>query len=215
MSVPIGHANTVVVGVDGSESAREAVRWAAAEAGRRDAVLRIVHAELPLPADALDMTGMARQALHDEAMSWVRTAIRTAGEIAPGVETQARVEVGLAALLLEEESAASALVVVGSRGLGGFTGLVLGSVAVALSCHAKCPVVVVRGDDSAVDGPVVVGINGLRRTGTSWTGPSPRRRRVVLDWWQCTCGSRRWAARRWRSRSASCGRSSTPCARRW
>lgn len=160
MTVPIGHTNTVVVGLDGSSSAKDAVRWAAAEAARRGATLRLVHAELPLPVDALDLSGTARQALHDEAMRWVRTAISAVNEVAPGVDVQVRVEVGSAARLLEHESTTAAVVVVGSRGLGGFTGLVLGSVAVALTCHAKCPVVVVRGDDPAPDGPVVVGVNG-------------------------------------------------------
>jgi nucleotide-binding universal stress UspA family protein len=160
VTIPIGHTNAVVVGLDGSESAQRAVRWAAVEAARRAAPLRIVHAELPLPADALDLSGMARRALHDEAMRWVRDATSAAEDGAPGLDVQVRVEVGSAARLLEEESETAALIVVGSRGLGGFTGLVLGSVAVALSCHAKCPVVVVRGDDPASDGPVVVGANG-------------------------------------------------------
>ncbi|MET8764895.1 universal stress protein [Lentzea sp. NPDC004782] len=160
MTVPIGHTNTVVVGLDGSDSALNAVRWAAAEAARRTAALRVVHAELPLPAAAPDLSGTARQALHEEAMRWVRAAVSAAAEFAPDVDVQVRVEVGSAARLLLDESTTAALVVVGSRGLGGFTGLVVGSVALALSCHAKCPVVVVRGDDPAPDGPVVVGVNG-------------------------------------------------------
>lgn len=158
MTVPIGHSNEVVVGVDGSESARRAVRWAAREADRRGASLRIVHAELPLPADALDMTGMARSALHDEAMGWVREAVADALETAPALDITYRVEVNTPAWMLEQESATAGLVVVGSRGLGGFTGLLLGSVAVALSCRAKCPLAVVRGDGA--EGPVVVGVNG-------------------------------------------------------
>ncbi|WP_439657806.1 universal stress protein [Lentzea sp. HUAS TT2] len=158
MTVPIGHSNVVVVGVDGSDAAQRAARWAAAEAARRGAALRVVHAELPLPADALDMTGMARRALHDEAMHWVRDAVTGALEVAPGLEVTHRVEVNTPAWLLEQESADAVLVVVGSRGLGGFTGLLLGSVAVSLSCRALCPVVVVRGDE--VEGPVVVGVNG-------------------------------------------------------
>lgn len=160
VTVPIGHSNVVVVGLDGSDSAQRAVSWAAEEAARRGAPLRIVHAELPLPADALDMTGMARSALHDEAMAWVQKAISKVSEVAPGVEVQVRVEVNTPAWLLEQESQTAALVVVGSRGLGGFGGLVVGSIAVALSCHAKCPVVVVRGADPVPDGPVVVGVNG-------------------------------------------------------
>ncbi|MGW6442669.1 universal stress protein [Lentzea sp. NPDC055074] len=158
MTVPIGHANVVVVGVDGSGQALRAVRWAAAEAVRRGAALRVVHAEMPLPADALDMTGMAREALHDEAMNWAYEAIAAALEVAPELDVTHRVEVSTAAWLLERESADAVLVVVGSRGLGGFAGLLLGSVAVSLSCRAMCPVAVVRGDEG--EGPVVVGVNG-------------------------------------------------------
>ena len=158
-TVPIGHSNVVVAGLDGSDSALRAVKWAAVEAERRGAVLRIVHAELPLPADAPDLTGMARTALHDEAMAWVRKATTVAQEVAPAVEVDVHVQVATAAWLLERESRTAALVVVGSRGLGGFTGLLLGSVAVALASHAKCPVVVVRGEGNEL-GPVVVGLNG-------------------------------------------------------
>jgi nucleotide-binding universal stress UspA family protein len=160
VTIPIGHSNVVVVGLDGSDAAQRAVRWAAEEASRRSAPLRIVHAELPLPADALDMTGMARAALHEEAMVWVQKAVSEVNEVAPGVEIEVRVEVNTAAWLLEQESRTAALVVIGSRGLGGFGGLVVGSIAVALSCHAKCPVVVVRGADPVPSGPVVVGVNG-------------------------------------------------------
>lgn len=160
MKVQMGHSNTVVVGVDGSESAQRAVRWAAEEAVRRSASLRIVHAELPLPADALDMTGMARGALHDEAWRWVHHATGVAGKVDPELEIQVRVEVHSPVWMLEEESETAGLVVVGSRGLGGFSGLLLGSVAVALSCHGKCPVVVVRGEGPVPGAPVVVGVDG-------------------------------------------------------
>lgn len=158
-TVPIGRSNVVVAGLDGSDSSLRAVEWAAVEAERRGAVLRLVHAELPLPADVLDLTGMARNALHDEAMAWVRKAVAAAQEVAPAVEIDVHVKVSTPAWLLEQESRAAALVVVGSRGLGGFTGLLLGSIAVALAGHAKCPVVVLRGEGNEL-GPVVVGVNG-------------------------------------------------------
>jgi nucleotide-binding universal stress UspA family protein len=67
-------------------------------------------------------------------------------------------EVGGAAPALLRHCGQSRLVVVGHRGLGGFTGLLLGSVGVALSAHAVCPVVVVRGEPPA-QGPVVVGVD--------------------------------------------------------
>ncbi|SER71542.1 universal stress protein [Lentzea albida] len=160
MITPIGHTGTVVVGLDGSEAAQRAVRWAASEAARRKSSLRVVHAELPLPPDAPDLSGMARRALHEEALHWTEAAVEAALAVAPGLAVEVRVEVGSALRLLEEESETAALVVVGSRGLGGFAGLLLGSVAVGLSCHSRCPMVVVRGDDLVPDGPVVVGVNG-------------------------------------------------------
>ena len=65
---------------------------------------------------------------------------------------------------LQAESADAALVVLGDRGLGGFTGLLLGSVAVSLAAHAACPVVVVRGPEFDASAPrvepVVVGVDG-------------------------------------------------------
>ncbi|MEU3645266.1 universal stress protein [Lentzea sp. NPDC034063] len=146
--------------MDGSESSLRAVRWAAEEAVWRDSDLRLVHAEFPLPGGAPDLCGSARSALHDESMGWMHTALATANETAPGLEIQVRVEVNTAARLLEQESEAAALVVVGSRGLGGFRGLFLGSVTVALSERSRCPVVIVKGDEPAPDAPVVVGVHG-------------------------------------------------------
>ncbi|MGW6930809.1 universal stress protein [Lentzea sp. NPDC054927] len=146
--------------MDGSEPSLRAVRWAAEEAARRGAELRLVHAELPLPAGVPDASGMARSALHDEAMGWMQDAVAAVKEIAPGLDFQTRVEVSADAWLLEQESEVAAVVVVGPRGLGGFAGLPLGSVAIALSSCSRCPVVVVRGEDSAPDAPVVVGVDG-------------------------------------------------------
>jgi nucleotide-binding universal stress UspA family protein len=159
-TVPVGHSNVVVAGVDGSESSLRAVRWAAGEAARRGAQLRLVHAELPLPAGVLDACGLARRAVHDEAMTWMHDAAAAVKKIAPGLDFQTRVEVSADAWLLEQESETAAVVVIGSRGLGGFAGLPLGSVAIALSSCSRCPVVIVRGEDPAPHAPVVVGVDG-------------------------------------------------------
>lgn len=159
-TVPIGHSNVVVVGVDGSQFSLRAVRWAAEDAVRRGAELRLVHAELPLPAGVPDVSGLARGALHDKAMDWMREAAATAKETAPGLDLQTHVEVTTAAVLLEQESETAALVVVGARGRGGFAGQLLGSVAVVLSSSSWCPVVIVRDEDPVPDRPVVVGVHG-------------------------------------------------------
>ncbi|MFJ5993260.1 universal stress protein [Lentzea sp. NPDC092896] len=159
-TVPFGRSNVVVAGVDGSESALRAVRWAAEEAVRQGAELRLVHAELPLPAGVPDLRGSARRALHDESTGWMHDAVVTAKEIAPRLEIQARVEVNTAARFLEQESETVSLVAVGPRGIGGFSGLRLGSVAVALSERSRCPVAIVKGEQPVPDAPVVVGVHG-------------------------------------------------------
>jgi nucleotide-binding universal stress UspA family protein len=156
----------IVAGVDGSECALTAVRWAAAEAVRRHLPLRLVAAHLwPVggfagdPGLGVDPRAVLRETVHGHlAVAAVEAAV------APGlVVEQADVE-GDPAAVLEAESQRAELVVLGDRGLGGFTGLLVGSVAVALSARAACPVVVVRGieTDPAVPRPepVVVGVDG-------------------------------------------------------
>ncbi|TDV44107.1 universal stress protein [Actinophytocola oryzae] len=150
----------VVVGVDGSESALEAVRWAAEEARRRHTPLRIVHAqEIPAgyPPGFVDWHAL-HEALAAAGRSAVDDARRAAQEVVAGLTVEAvHVKAG-AVPTLTEVSAHAALVVLGTRGLGGFTGLLLGSTAVEVTAHAQCPVVVVRGAHRA--GPVVVGVDG-------------------------------------------------------
>ncbi|MER7010258.1 universal stress protein [Saccharopolyspora sp. NPDC000359] len=165
MSSPAG--KPVVVGIDGSSSALDAVRWAAAEAARRGAPLRVVFADvfalvylpelptIPLPESYSE--AMARQA-----STWLEQAEREARSTAPDLEVRTTSRTGSAAPVLIEESRRAQLVVVGSRGLGGYTGLIVGSVAVDLSAHGHCPVAVVRRPPAEVDSaaPVVVGVDG-------------------------------------------------------
>jgi len=149
----------VVVGVDGSGSALDAVAWAAGEAGRRGRRLRLVHALLPLPQDGLDSSDELRDELDRVARQWLREAADVARDAAPGVEPEPRLEQGDPVTVLLAESEKAHEVVVGSRGYGGFTGVMAGSTAMALSAHALSPVVVVRGS-TARRGPVVVGVDG-------------------------------------------------------
>jgi nucleotide-binding universal stress UspA family protein len=158
-----GHA--VVAGVDGSESALRAVRWAAEEAARRRLPVRLV-AAYALPAGRLiGDPGLGvdpRAVLRDAALRQLADAADAAAEAAPGTPVEQEAVSGLAVPVLEAEADRAALVVLGDRGLGGFTGLLLGSVAVALAAHGACPVVVVRGPERAQAGPepVVVGVDG-------------------------------------------------------
>lgn len=158
----------IVVGVDGSEPALRAVGTAAVQARLLGCRLEVVHAfiwpELRGPAVPTPawLPGAGLQA---SAERTVDEAVRRAQETAPGVAVSGAVVPGAPEPVLLRASVRAALVVVGDRGLGGFTGLLLGSVAVELASRARCPVVVVRGR-SEPTGPVVLGVDGgaLRET---------------------------------------------------
>ncbi|PSL57346.1 nucleotide-binding universal stress UspA family protein [Saccharothrix carnea] len=148
----------VVVGVDGSGPAFDAVRWATQEARTRDLPLRLVHAELRLPGDVPDADGRTSKALHEQAWQWLHEAADVARDVDPEVRLEVHVEVADPAPLLVAESVDAELVVLASRGLGGFTSMLLGSTAIAVTSRGGCPVVVVRGDRRS--GPVVCGVEG-------------------------------------------------------
>ena len=156
----------VVVGVDGSISATQAVGWAAHEAGRRHVPLLLIHVWSPLPA-APRHAGSLRpyhDALVEQGRQWLADAAAAAQEAAPDITVSSELASGSAARHLIGASASADLVVLGSRGLGGFTGLLVGSIAVAVATHGHCPVVVVRGSGPTTapqqDGPVIVGVDG-------------------------------------------------------
>lgn len=134
-------APRVVVGVDGSEAAAAALRWAAEEARLRGAALQVVHAwEVPYPAE-LAFAGGTYAAMEQAAHEVVAEALTDAGLIADEVDHQVVQSTPSRAIL--EAAGEATLVVVGSRGRGGFAGLLLGSVSHQVSQHAGCPVVVV------------------------------------------------------------------------
>lgn len=157
-----GTTDPVVVGVDGSEQSTEAVRWAAREAGRRHAPLLIVHAwmwplyRVPLGPALAAPPGAGLEAMAESVLAAART---TARAVAMDLPVETLLEVGGAVPVLLRAAEAAALLVVGSRGLGGFSGLLLGSTGIGVSARATCPVVVVRGNETAGQ-PVVVGIDG-------------------------------------------------------
>jgi nucleotide-binding universal stress UspA family protein len=157
-----GVAAPIVVGVDGSTSALDAVRWAAEECARHRVPLRLVHGYL-LPTRGypeIILTGNeVRQAMENQARQWLAEAAEAARAAAPEVAVDTALVVDGPVPLLIGQSREARLVVLGSQGLGGFTGLLVGSTAVALAAHGKCPVVVVRGTVVA-GGPVVVGVDG-------------------------------------------------------
>ena len=152
----------VVVGIDGSEQSLEAVRTAAAEAARRHLPLRIVHAfvwpllHVRVGPVAGDMPGTG---LEQHAQELLGEAASAAREVAPRLEITTDLVDGAATPVLLEASRTAALLVLGDRGLGSVSGLIVGSVAVHASAHAHCPVLVVRGTVTP-SGPIVVGVDG-------------------------------------------------------
>jgi nucleotide-binding universal stress UspA family protein len=155
----------VVVGVDGSESALAAVRWGAIEAERRGVPLRLVTA-FDHPLDhVVGNPGVGeelRRELSAGARRMIEGAVAVAEGTVTGLEISAEVVPGFPIGVLGEESRRAQLVVLGSRGLGGLAGLLVGSVAVGLTARGACPVVVVRGEDQDARSPrpVVVGVDG-------------------------------------------------------
>ncbi|MBB2910818.1 nucleotide-binding universal stress UspA family protein [Streptosporangium becharense] len=137
----------VVVGVDGSPSSQRAVEWAADDAARRGCALRIVHACEPWTYDIpLQTPPGFRDSVTEHYREVLDAATETARRRVPGLTVETALEPGRAAEVLRRQAADAEQVVVGSRGLGGFTGLLLGSVSLTLAGHVTVPVVVVRGE---------------------------------------------------------------------
>jgi len=138
----------IVVGIDGSEESRRALAWAAAEARLRDAPLRVVHTWLfPYTAvgPGLDPV-LDTQMIEDvrrAAENVVESELAGLGEELAGVDVERVVVEGAAAPVLIEAAEGADLLVVGSRGRGGFAGLLLGSVGQQCAHHAPCPLVIV------------------------------------------------------------------------
>ncbi|MEW2314373.1 universal stress protein [Streptomyces bauhiniae] len=158
--VALDQSRPVVVGVDGSESALRAVDWAADEAALRGAPLRIVYAsrwERYEEAALADETVEPREEVL--ARSFVETAARRAGLRRPRLLIATFVLAEDPEYALVRESELAGVVVLGCRGRGGVTEMLLGSVSLGVAGHAHCPVVVVRGaPGDAPTGGVVLGV---------------------------------------------------------
>jgi nucleotide-binding universal stress UspA family protein len=140
----------IVVGVDSSDGAKEALRFALEEARLRHATLRVVHAWQYGYIGVTGLEGFSPVVGADlgELRRTAEVALdATLQEVVPdaeGIEIERRVVEGAAATVLVDESRQADLLVVGSRGHGGFAGLLLGSVGQQCAQHAACPVVIVR-----------------------------------------------------------------------
>lgn len=138
---------TILVGVDGSRGSRKALTWAAAEAAEHGAdlvVLRVWEHVIPPPAGSGSAPSGEVPDLGQAATEDLVQVIKEELGEDPPVVAQPRVKHGRPAEVLIEESSGADLLVVGTRGHGGFAGLVLGSVSQHVAAYAQCPVTVVR-----------------------------------------------------------------------
>jgi nucleotide-binding universal stress UspA family protein len=128
----------IVVGVDGSPHARRALDWALSEArlrGGRCLLICAYEVGLAFLAAPIDGLGDAARAVLDHELAFAREG---------GCPVEGHAVLGPAAKALVDASQDADLLVVGSRGRGGLTGALLGSVSTVCVHHATCPVVVVR-----------------------------------------------------------------------
>lgn len=159
--------NDVVVAVDGSAASDNAVRWAANTAVKRNVPLRLA-SSYTMPQFLYAEGMVPPQELYDDLQRETLRKIEDAREIAlnvgPDLKIGHAVAEGSPIDMLLEMSREFGMIVMGSRGLGGLSGMVLGSVSGAVVSHASCPVVVVREDNHVNEdnkyGPVVVGVDG-------------------------------------------------------
>ena len=135
------HETVIVVGVDGSEESKKALRWAVDQATLTHARLRVVTAwyvhvgyGFP-PMFSISYEEPARRALE--------TSLAILGR-SPPCPVEAELKQGHPRQVLVDSSADADLLVLGSRGLGGFADMLLGSVSEYCACYAKCTVVIVR-----------------------------------------------------------------------
>ena len=139
---------TVVVGIDGSVGSQEALRFAATEARLRKAKLKLVTAwALTYVAAPIGMMAPIDDALLPELQENARAVLDQAvkevlGDTA-GLEIEKVIAEGSPAQVLVDAAQGADLLVVGTRGHGGFVGLLLGSVSQQIAHHAPCPVVIV------------------------------------------------------------------------
>ncbi|MFG1917035.1 universal stress protein [Micromonospora sp. NPDC048898] len=176
----------VVVGVDGSPSSLVAAEHAARAALLRSRPLLLLHGYLhPLGYGVpLNPYDIGVPVPSEEAQRMLETTAADLTDRWPGLVVDVRQVAGGPGITLVEESRQAELVVVGSRGLGGVAGLLLGSVGTQVAAHAHCPVLVVRPDEQPipVDAPVLVGVDGSEsaRLATEYGADEAARRGVPL-----------------------------------
>ncbi|WP_418960894.1 universal stress protein [Streptomyces tritici] len=155
----------VVVGVDGSPSARTAVFWAAAEADRRGRILHLVHAA-DTDRRALFVNAETIQAVREAGRDLLIDTESTVHERFPDLSVTKELSRQEPVAGLRAAAGHRGTIVVGNRGLGGFSALMLGSVGMGVAARAEVPVIVVRGDgDRPESASVTAAVHGASDVG--------------------------------------------------
>lgn len=157
--------DTIAVGIDGSSSGRDALAFAVREAGLHRARLIVVHAwQHVIVGEAWAMAYVGGEEVEAAARAVVDDAVAAARVMAPDIEVTAELVQQVPAFALIEVGSRADLIVVGSRGLGGFRGLLLGSVSNQVVHRPPTMVAVVRAvpppRSASSAAPVVVGVDG-------------------------------------------------------
>jgi nucleotide-binding universal stress UspA family protein len=163
----------IVAGTDGSEESLRAVDWAAREAVLRGAPLRIV-AAAEAPPRMISRAGPGEyetvtDVLLDDRDRALAVAAERAAKTAPGLLIDTDQVTGDPADAVTDAGAGALMLVLGSRGVGAFTALVLGSISRYAASHAACPVVVIRDETTPAHGLVGVGVGDLEHSGAALT----------------------------------------------
>ncbi|MCX2749602.1 universal stress protein [Arthrobacter sp. MI7-26] len=153
-------AEEIIVGYDGSAAAVPAVRWAARQAAQRNCRLHLVHSTLwpAITHDLGPVPGVEGSGLRRAAEDILTEGVARVHDAVPGLAVKTTLSYGWPAEHLRTLSSGAALLVLGTRGAGGFMGLLIGSVSLELAATADCPVAVIRGGEN-LGGPVVVGVD--------------------------------------------------------
>ena len=153
-------ASSIVVATDGSRESVLAVEWAALEANRRGAPLRIVSTSAmpPRMRPAYGSQETVADALQAASVHSLATAAGRAAEVAPNVRVHTDLLSGAPARAITDAASSASMLVVGARGAGGFAAMILGSVSRYAAMHAACPVVVAQEESLPVHQQIAVGV---------------------------------------------------------
>jgi nucleotide-binding universal stress UspA family protein len=159
----------VIAGTDGSPESLRAVEWAAREAVLREAPLRIVAVPaLPPRMTATPATpGTVSYAVEQAMSQALAAAAQQAAALEPDLAIETRLLAGAPAEVLTEAGRDASMLVLGCRGAGGFSAIILGSVSRYVATHAPVPVVVAREETTAADREIVVGVRDPAQPGAA------------------------------------------------